>query len=135
MHCLDTNALIDYLEGKESVGEFLTSHQQPFFASTVALYGVFVGAVRLRGEDGLKDVQDEFEWLQPLSLTVEGAAEAALIDAELQDAGTPIGAMDTLIAGIAREAGADLVTADDHFERVDGVTVINYRELDDSEAW
>jgi predicted nucleic acid-binding protein len=40
--------------------------------------------------------------------------------------------MDTLIAGVAREAGADLVTADTHFERVDDVTVVNYRETRDS---
>jgi hypothetical protein len=26
------SALIEYLEGEESIGEFLTSQQQPFFA-------------------------------------------------------------------------------------------------------
>ena len=131
MHCLDTSALVDYLEGEESIGAFLTSNQQPFFASTVSLHEVFVGAVRLRGEDSLTDVRDDLDWVQPLELTVAGAAEAAIIDAELRDAGTPIGAMDTLIAGVARETGADLVTADSHFERVDGLTVVNYRELGD----
>jgi predicted nucleic acid-binding protein len=131
MHCLDTNTLIDYLEGEDTIGEFLISHQQPFFAATVSLHEVFVGAARLRGDDGVADVQHDLDWVQPLELTAEGAAEAAIIDAELQAAGTPIGAMDTLIAGVVREAGATLVTADDHFERVDGVSVVDYRETRD----
>jgi predicted nucleic acid-binding protein len=131
MHCLDTNALIDYLEGEEDIGAFLTSHQEPFFASTVSLYEVFVGAARLREVDGVEDVHDDLDWVQPLPLTVTGAGEAALIDAELQDAGTPIGAMDTLIAGIVREAGATLVTADGDFEQVADITVVNYRDMDD----
>ena len=50
-----------------------------------------------------------------------------LVDAELHDSGTPIGALDTLVAGIVREAGATLVTADDHFERVNGLDVHRYQ--------
>lgn len=69
--------------------------------------------------------------MEPLPLTFDGAAEAAEIDAELHADGAPIGALDTLIAGFAREAGATLVTADDHFDRVDGLVTIDYRAAED----
>ncbi|UWG51839.1 PIN domain containing protein [Halalkaliarchaeum sp. AArc-CO] len=68
-----------------------------------------------------------YEFLDDTAAQVALAAEAALVDAELHDSGTPIGALDTLIAGVAREAGAILVAADDHFERVNGPDVHRYR--------
>jgi predicted nucleic acid-binding protein len=128
MHCLDTSALVDYLEGVATIGEFLEANRQPYFAPSVALHEVFVGAARLRGDEGVAAVLSDLDWIEPLPLTVDGAAEAARIDAELHGSGTPIGAMDTLIAGVVREAGATLVTADAHFGRVDGVDVIDYRD-------
>jgi predicted nucleic acid-binding protein len=127
MHCLDTSALVDYLEGEASIGAFLTTNQQPFFAPTVSLHEVFVGAARLRGTDGVADARSDLSWVRPLPLTADGAAEAALVDAELHATGAPIGAMDTLIAGVVREAGATLVAADAHFEGVDGLDVVDYR--------
>ncbi len=63
-----------------------------------------------------------------MALNVDGAAEAARIDAELHDAGEPIGALDTLVAGVVREAGGIVVTHDDHFERVDDRDVVRYDE-------
>jgi predicted nucleic acid-binding protein len=131
MHCLDTNALLDYLDGVESIGAYLEAGQRPYFSPTIVLYEVFVGAARLRGETGVTDVRSDLEWVRPLPLTVDGAAEAALVDTELWTAGSPIGAMDTLIAGIVREAGATLVTSDRHFRRVDALDVVDYRENDE----
>ena len=128
MNCLDTNALIDYLHGEESIATFLQENEQrPLFAPTVALHEVFVGGARLRGEEGVEDASEDLDWVEPLELSVDGAAEAALISAELRDAGEAIGPMDTLIAGIVRNTGATIVTADDHFERIDGLDVRHYR--------
>lgn len=128
MNCLDTNALIDYLEGEQAIAEFLEESQQPYFAPTVALHEVFVGGARLRGSDGVESTRDGLDWLESIPLTIDGAAEAAKIDAELHANGTPIGALDTLIAGVVREAEGTLVTADSHFDHVDGLVTINYRE-------
>ncbi|WP_255516637.1 hypothetical protein [Haloferax sp. KTX1] len=52
MNCLDTNALIDYLEGEPEIATFLETSQQPYFAPTVALHEILVGAARLRGAEG-----------------------------------------------------------------------------------
>ncbi|WP_255198501.1 type II toxin-antitoxin system VapC family toxin [Halorarius litoreus] len=129
MNCLDTNALIDYLEGEPAIAAYLEISQQPYFAPTIALHEVFVGAARLQGADGVDSAREDLDWLEPLPLTVDGAAEAARIDAELHSDGTPIGALDTLIAGVVREAGGTIVTADSHFDQVDDLATVNYREF------
>lgn len=127
MLCLDANALIDYLEGVDAFGDFIRARsQEPMFAPAVALHEVFVGAVRLHGEDGLEEVQEDLDWVEPMPLTAGAAAETARIDAELHEQGEPIGPMDTLIAGIIREAGGSIVTDDEHFARVDGLNVHHY---------
>ncbi|QCJ45951.1 type II toxin-antitoxin system VapC family toxin [Haloprofundus sp. MHR1] len=127
MNCFDTSALIDYLEGSEELKQVLeTRENQPFFAPTVVLHEVFVGAARLRGEEGVREVREDLHWIEPLELTVDDAAEAAYMSAELSDAGTPIGSMDTLIAGICRSSGSTLITRDGHFDRVDDLETLTY---------
>ncbi len=129
MNCVETNVLIDYLEGRSYVGEFLeSSDHTPLFVPTPALHETFIGTVRTRGDGGLEKVRSDLDWLEPLELTVDGGAEAAKIDGELQRAGEPIGPLDTLIAGVVREAGGTLVTCDDHFERVNALDVTFLRE-------
>ena len=54
------------------------------------------------------------------------AKEAALIEAELLDAGERVNLGDTLIAGVCRHNGARIVTRDKHFERVQGLDVEKY---------
>lgn len=128
MNCLDTNAIIDYLHGNDAIGSYLEDHGHlPQFAPAVVLHEVFVGAARLRGREGVEAARTDLDWLEPLELSVDGAAEAALVRAELQADGAPIGPIDTLIAGMVRECGGTLITADDHFDRVDGLDVQYYR--------
>ena len=127
MHCLDASALIDYLHGVPEIGDFIRDHQrEPLFAPTIALHETFVGAARTRGDAGVERARDDLDWVEPVALSVGAAAEAARIDAELHDSGTAIGSLDTLIAGVVRDAGGSIVTRDDHFERVDGLTVVRY---------
>ena len=61
----------------------------------------------------------------PLEWTLfdeDDAREAGTVRAELESAGTPIGAYDVLIAGQARRRGATLVTSNvREFERVAGL--------------
>lgn len=135
MLCLDANALIDYLHGEEGIGKFVTDHEtEPLFAPTIALHETFIGAVRARGEAGLEDVQDDLGWVEPIQVTVDGAAEAARIDAELHAGGEPIGALDTLIAGVVRDVDGTVVTRDDHFERVADLDVVRYDQRGEDES-
>jgi len=64
--------------------------------------------------------------LQVLPFDGRAAAAAADIRAELEAAGTPIGACDLLIAGHVRALGSTLVTNNQReFERVRGLTLEN----------
>lgn len=128
MNCLDANAVIDYLHGNDSIGNYLDEYGHlPQFVPTAVLHEVLVGAARLRGRDGVESTRQDLDWLEPLELSADGAAEAALVRAELQADGEPIGPMDTLIAGMVREAGGTLITVDDHFGRVADLDVQYYR--------
>ena len=132
MHCLDVNALIDYLHGEEAIGEFVRARSaELFFSPTVALHEVFIGAARLRGASGVAAVREDLDWVEPLPLTVDAGVEAALIDAELHEVGTPIGSLDSLIAGTVRSEGGTIVTRDGHFERVENLEVRRYRNESD----
>ena len=93
---LDTTALIDYLHGDEAIAEYLEHNEPlPLFVPTVALHEVFASAGRLRGRDGVEEARDDLDWVKPLELSADGAAEAALVRAELQESENKIGSMDT----------------------------------------
>ena len=60
--------------------------------------------------------------MQWMPFDQDDAREAGLVRAELETAGTPIGAYDVLIAGRARRRGAMLVTSNvSEFDRVAGL--------------
>lgn len=132
IHRLDANALIDYLHGEGAVGEFVRARSaDPFFSPTVALHEVFIGAARLRGVSGVVTAREDLDGVEPLPLTIDAGIEAALIDGELHGAGTPIGSLDTLIAGTVRSVGGSIVTRDGHFERVENLETRRYRSESD----
>ncbi len=61
-----------------------------------------------------------------MPLEPEVAAHYASLRARLEQAGTPIGANDTLIAAHALALGATLVTADTEFARIAGLQTENW---------
>lgn len=129
MNCLDSSAVIDYLEGEEAIGKYLEERSnQPFFAPTVVLHEVFVGAARVDGAEGVRHVREDLDWIEPLPLTADAAGAAAVLDAELHDDGNAIGPMDTIIAGVVRDIGGTLITADDHFRSIPRLDVETYRD-------
>ena len=89
----------------------------------MALHDVLVGAVRLQGKTGLDGLQSNLDWIEPVALTVGGAAETGRIDRELHGRGEPIGPLDTLVAGIVRNESGTVVTRGDQFTRVENLTV------------
>ena len=127
MIALDTTFLLDYLNGVDATADFLKDNEEkPFYAPSLVLFEVYRGATRSGGTDKLEAVRSGLDWLDRLPLDDATAREAALVEAELLDAGTPINLGDALIAGICRHYGARIVTRDEHFERVDGLSVETY---------
>lgn len=127
MIAFDTSFLLDYLDGVDATAEFLRAHEgQPLFAPSLALFEVYRGAARSGGREAIERVATGLDWVEPLPLDEPAVREAAVVEAELLDAGERINLGDTLIAGVCRHNGARIVTRDDHYERVEGLDVETY---------
>lgn len=127
MIVFDTSFLLDYLDGVEATSEYLNANtDKPFFAPSLVLFEVYRGAARTDGREGVDRVAAGLDWLEPLPLDEPAAREAAVIEAELLDSGTPINLGDTLIAGVCRHNGGRLITRDSHFDRVQDLAVERY---------
>lgn len=127
MKLLETSYLVDYEKGRDVARAYYEAHDRDVFtASTVSAFELAVGVVQ--GSDrGVDELRESLRWVDFLEFTVADAVEGARVDGELQATGEPIPVGDTMIAGVARNRGATLVTGDDHFERVDGLDVETYR--------
>ena len=131
-YLLDTNICI-YLIKKhpsEILARFRQHSPQDVAISTITLfelqYGIEKSQYRQRSEDALT------KFLLPLNLINldrSSSIEAAIIRAQLEKKGMPIGPYDLLIAGLARSRDMILVTNNTkEFERIIGLHLENWVE-------
>ncbi len=131
-YLLDTNICI-YLIKKRPLAvleRFRQYSPKDVAISTITLfelqYGIEKSQYRERSEDALA------KFLLPLNLINldrSSAVEAAIIHAQLEKKGMPIGPYDLLIAGLARSQDMILVTNNiKEFERIDDLHMENWVE-------
>lgn len=96
--------------------------------SAVVLAELYYGAARHPKSVIIrKEIDDFVSRLVVMPWDEQAANHYGAIRATLEKAGTPIGAMDLLIAAHARSMGATLVTNNQReFERINGLTVQNW---------
>ena len=96
--------------------------------STVVLAGLLYGAARHPSAAAIRrEIGDLTCRLDVVSWDEAAAEHHGAIRATLEKRGTPLGAMDMLIAAHARSRGATLVSNDvRHFDRVEGLLVANW---------
>ena len=96
--------------------------------STVVLAELFYGAARHPNAAAIRrEIGDLASRLDVVPWDEEAAEHYGAIRAALEKRGTPLGAMDMLIAAHARSRGATLVSNDvRHFDRVEGLLVANW---------
>ncbi len=96
--------------------------------STVVLAELLYGAARhAKGAVIRSEIADLVSRLAVVTWDEAAAEHYGDIRAELERAGTPLGAMDMMIAAHARSRGATLVSNDTrHFGRVVGLLVANW---------
>jgi tRNA(fMet)-specific endonuclease VapC len=127
MKLLETSYLVDYERGRDVARAYYEEHdEEPMTASTISMFELAFGVV-WEADGDLSTLRDSLRWVDFLEFSVADAIEGARIQAELQAAGERIPIGDMLIAGVARNRGASLVVADEHFERIDGLSVDRYR--------
>jgi tRNA(fMet)-specific endonuclease VapC len=120
MRVLDTSFLVDYLTEQRYALDYLEAHPHAEYAvPSITLYELYAGVLRSDAPgETIATVAGALEWAEPVPFDEETAREAAAVRAELLDRGEPIPAPDTLIAGVARSLGGELIACDDHFSRV-----------------
>lgn len=127
MILLDTTYLLDYLEGTDAASSYLEANEEnPLFAASLSLFELYRGAGRVSDAEGIEGVAGALDWVEPVAVDESAAREAAEIEAELHADGAPINLADVLVAGTCRVNGATLVTRDEGFDRIEGLTVDRY---------
>lgn len=126
MYLLDTNTLIYFFKDIGNVASTLLS-QSPKDISipSIALYELEVGIAKSNNpEKRKKQLETLLSRIIVLPFATKEAEVAAMIRAELEDIGKPLGPYDTLIAGIALSSNATLVTHNTkEFSRVEGLSI------------
>ena len=120
---LDSNAYSLLMRGHGEVAELVRRAEEVLFSAVVVgelMYGFRRGTHFERNAADLRSFLDS-----PYSSFVEvgpvTADRYSRIAAALRAKGRPIPTNDVWIAAHAMETGADLVSADGHFEHVDGI--------------
>lgn len=126
MFVLDTNTLIYFFRGEGRVADrLLATSPADIAVPTVVLYELETGIARSNSPAKRRAQLEQL--LRVVSLLPFGADEAraaATIRAALEQQGTPIGPMDTLIAATALAARGVLITRNiREFQRVPGLAV------------
>ena len=127
-YLLDTNACIALIDGtpKDVRRRFqrAIAKEATMLVSSVVAFELWYGVAKSQRKEANTQRLQAF-LAGPLEWTVfdeEDAREAGVVRAQLEIAGTPIGAYDVLIAGQARRRGATLVTSKvGEFDRVAGL--------------
>lgn len=129
MYLLDTNTLIYFFKGMGHVSTHLFSHRPGEIAvPSIAVYELEVGISKSASpEKRMTQLSELLEQIKVVDFTRREAAAAVHIRAALEKAGTPIGPLDTLIAGSAIANGATLVTHNvREFQRVEGLILADW---------
>lgn len=129
---LDSNILIYFFKDAGAVRAHFRQHKDADIKlCTPVLWELMAGAHKVKDGSSqtarLAAVQDRFETL-PFDLSA--AQHAAKVRAQLEAMGTPIGPVDTMIAGIALTHQLTMVTRNvREFARVPGLRVQNWYEI------
>lgn len=98
------------------------------FISAIVLAELYYGAARHpKGVVIRREIDDFISRLAVLAWDESAADHYGAVRTSLEKAGTPVGAMDMLIAAHARSCGATLVTNNlREFTRISGLTAVNW---------
>ncbi len=127
-YLLDTNACIALINGTEANVrrrfQRAVARDSVVLLSSIVAFELWYGVAKSHRKDSNRQRLEAF-FAGPLEWTLfdeDDAQAAGTVRAELEAAGTPIGAYDLLLAGQARRRGAILVTSNTkEFVRVDGL--------------
>ena len=128
MVVLETDFLIDLLRGEEHAVEKSKEIEQKGekkATTPISAAELLEGAYYTQGKY-LVAAKELLQSLEILDFDLEAADRSGEIGAELAKKGRQIGIADTMIAGIVKRYGERLVTRDEHYQEVRGLTLERY---------
>ena len=120
---LDSNAYSLLMRGDQQVAELVREAEEVLLSAVVAgelMYGFRRGSRFERNIAQLRSLLDS-PYVSFVDVSRVTADRYSRIAASLRAKGRPIPTNDVWIAAHAMETGADLLSADQHFEHVDGI--------------
>jgi tRNA(fMet)-specific endonuclease VapC len=124
---LDTNIYADYAEGVEETVDYIASHGQSLYLSSIVVGEIYIGFMM-----GTQQQRNERRFRQFVSrlgveiITIDAdvARKYAVIYTALRKKGSPIPINDVWIAASCMEVGGTLLTRDRHFQVVDQIEAV-----------
>jgi tRNA(fMet)-specific endonuclease VapC len=124
-YLLDTNIVIAILNKEPSIEENLKN--KSCFLPSIVLGELYYGARKsTRAKDNLANIEAFITNYLILDCTKQTADYYGIIKQALESKGTLIPENDMWIAAIAKQHSLSLVTRDDHFNRVDGLSIVKW---------
>lgn len=125
---LDTNVIIEFLNGNEKVRSQLKNISD--FAIPITVLGeLLIGAEYSKIKEKDQLLYESFCSSFPIiNTTIPIARKYAEITAQLKKKGHPIPMNDVWIAASAMANGMSVVTSDNHFKFIDGLDVIEIQK-------
>jgi tRNA(fMet)-specific endonuclease VapC len=128
-YMLDTNIISDLIKNPKgkTAKRIASVGQDNICTSVIVSAELRYGCAKKGSKHLLKAVEDLLGEIEILPFDVPADSEYGGIRSKLENAGTPIGANDLLIAAHASAVNATIVTANvDEFRRVHGLRVENW---------
>ncbi len=120
---LDSNAYSEFMRGNRQVRELVRAAEEVLLSAVVVGEQLFGFRQGQRFEQNLAELRSFLEspYVSFIPVGPVTADRYSRIMASLKAKGRPIPTNDVWIAAHAIETGADLLSADTHFEQVDGI--------------
>ncbi|MBI5470363.1 PIN domain-containing protein [Candidatus Kaiserbacteria bacterium] len=127
-YCLESNFIIDLLNGKENAVAVYEEIKDAPLAITaiasVALFEILRG--KEQNQSKIKKFEELRQRLEVLSFGEREAEEASWIEKRIHQNGFTISPLDLLIGATAKINGAVLVSNDSDYDRIEGLQLRNY---------
>jgi len=128
MAVLDSSFLIDFCRKRAKTFEIYKGIKESggaIFVTSISLMELWEGALKSEFPEKEKlKVEEMLASLRSLDFDFSAAQKAAELNITLKD--NPLEVTDIMIAAIAMTHGETLVTRDEHFARIPGLSVLKY---------
>lgn len=127
MILLDTNTVIHYLKGRDTVvARFQNASPRELSIPAVVAYEIEYGSRKVASLRRRSIVSEFLANLEQVPFDRDAARASAQIRVDLEARGAVIGPLDLLIAGTAVSRNAVLVTSNKEFSRVRGLNLSDW---------